>query len=254
MEDRSQVTGHRSQDGEERPLSSWKIKVENYYGPLDLLLHLVKEAEIDVTRVALAQVAQQYIHFIEAMQKLDIDLAGEFLTLASQLLLIKSRSVLPSDEELEEEEEGDTSLELIRRLLEYKIYKDRGQTLGRRAAEQSLKFPRPRMKLPAGEQEEEQLRDMEVWDLVVIWARLSKSITLGASLDILFHAIPIEVFIEKILGAMKDGGSVSFRDLVGDPRDKIQLIGTFLAVLELMKEQKVDAEQTDEGDIRIKLQ
>lgn len=234
--------------------SPYRIKLENYYGPLDLLLHLVKESEIDITRVMLAEVAHQYISFIEEMQKIDIDLAGDFLTVASQLLLIKTRSLLPAEAaDDEEEEEEDTSLELIRRLLEYKIYKDRARALGRRGEEQSRRFGRPRMKI-AGETEEEPMRDMEIWDLVVLWARLSKAISLDTSINILYHSIPIEVFIDRILGSLQTQKAVTFRQIVEDPNDRVKVIGTFLAMLELMKEQRVDAEQSDAGgDITITL-
>ncbi|MHC4606513.1 MAG: segregation and condensation protein A [Planctomycetota bacterium] len=235
-------------------LAPHKIRVENYYGPLDLLLHLVKEAEVDITRVALAQVASQYIAFIEAMKKLDIELAGEFLSVASQLLLIKSRTVLPDGVLEEEEEEEDASLELIRHLLQYKIFKDRARALVHMEAEHSRRFGRPRMKT-AGEPEEERLADMELWDLVVLWGRLSKAIRLDASIDILYETVPIEVFIDRILASLGGGKTASFRRIVGDPEDRGKLVGTFLAMLELMKEQRVDAEQTEDGgDITITLQ
>ena len=103
---------------EEGPLS-YKVRVENYFGPLDLLLHLVKEAEVDVTRVSLAQVAEQYISYITTMQKLDLAVAGDFLVVASHLMLIKTRMIVPPELRLEDglepdEEEGDSSVELIR--------------------------------------------------------------------------------------------------------------------------------------------
>ena len=232
--------------------SPFKINLENYYGPLDLLLHLVKETEVDITRVSLAQVADQYVGFLEAMKSLDVGMAGEFLILASQLLLIKSRAVVPTEETEEEEEEEDASLELIRRLLEYKIYKDRARELAELQRERSLRTGRPRVRIE-DETEEEPPRDFEIWDLVVVFARLVKATHLDARIDILYQDVPVEVFIEKILTALRDRDSVSFRELVGDPNDRGKIVGTLLALLELMKDQQISAEQAEDGgEIRIR--
>ena len=234
-------------------IGDYKIHLENYYGPLDLLLHLVKEAEVDVTQIALAKVARQYVSFIDAMQKLDLDLAGEFLATASQLLLIKARTILPPprDEEEEEEEEEDVSLELIRRLLEYKRYKDRARALEERGRERALRYGRPRI-LVEGESEEEPLRNLELWDLVLLWSKVSKSTRLDVSLSILYHDIPLEVFMERVLTALAQRRTVTFLELLGDHRDRGSIVGTFLAVLQLSKDQRVTIEQEgDRGEIRI---
>lgn len=234
-------------------LKDYKVNLDNYYGPLDLLLHLVKETEIDVTRVSLAQVASQYIAFLEELKKLDLELGGEFIAMASQLLLIKSRTLVPpGTAEEEEEEEQDPSMELIRKLLEYKIYKDRGREMGRLEADRSLRFGRPAMRFENGPAEEP-LKEMQVWDLVVSFARIAKSVRLDSSIDILYRSVPIEVFIEKILAALRGRDAVAFRELLEDPHDRGKTIGTFLAILELMKEQRVRAEQPDGGEIRLRL-
>ncbi len=230
-----------------------KVHLENYYGPLDLLLHLVKEAEVDVTRIALARAADQYIGFLEAMQKLDIDLAGEFLALGSQLLLIKSRTILPPPEgevEGEEEpEEEEVSLDLIRKLLEYKRYKDRALALGQQAQERSLRHSRPHLRLE-GETEEEPLRNLELWDLVLLWSKVSKSTRLEVSISILYHDVPLEVFVERVLAALQEKCSLTFRELVGPSWERGQVVGTFLAVLQLSKDQKVTIDQEGErGEI-----
>src|SRR5688572_23931412 len=136
---------------EEGPLS-YKVRVENYFGPLDLLLHLVKEAEVDITRVSLAQIAEQYVAHITAMKKLDLGVAGEFLVVASQLMLIKTRTLVPpelraEDGDPEVEDDEDASVDLIRKLLEYKRFKDRARALDRLFAERSARFGRPKIRL-----------------------------------------------------------------------------------------------------------
>lgn len=223
-----------------------KVRLENYYGPLDLLLHLVKEAEVDIIEIRLARVADQYIGFLEAMQKLDIDLAGEFLALGSQLLLIKSRTILPPprDEEAdpEEEDEEDVSLDLIRKLLEYKRYKDRAQALAQCGQERALRWGRPRLRIE-GETEEEPLRNLELWDLVLLWSKMAKSTRLDASMSILYHDLPLEVFVDRVMAALAGGRVLRFRELLGPSWERGEVVGTFLAVLQLSKDQKVTVEQ-----------
>lgn len=235
-------------------IGDYKVRLENYYGPLDLLLHLVKETEIDITQIALAKVAKQYVSFIEAMQKLDIDLAGDFLSLGSQLLLIKSRTILPppeTEESEEEEAEEDLSLDLIRKLLDYKRFKDRAQSLGERMRERALRFGRPRI-LVEGETEEEPLRNLELWDLVLLWSKVSKSTRLEVSISILYHDVPLEIFVDRVLAALESRSAVTFEELIGPQRERGQIVGTLLAVLQLSKDQKVRIEQEgDRGEIRI---
>jgi segregation and condensation protein A len=227
---------------EEGPLS-YKVRVENYFGPLDLLLHLVKEAEVDITRVSLAQVADQYVAHITAMKKLDLGVAGEFLVVASQLMLIKTRTLVPPELRAEDgdappEDEEDTSVELIRKLLDYKRFKDRARALDRMFAERSARHGRPRMRLE-GETEQEPLRNMELWDLVLVYSRLLKSTRLDASMTILYGDIPIEQWMETIRRALAERESVAFFDLVGAGRDRSRVVGTFLAVLQLARDGEV---------------
>ncbi|HKS17263.1 MAG TPA: segregation/condensation protein A [Planctomycetota bacterium] len=240
---------------EEGPLS-YKVRVENYFGPLDLLLHLVKEAEVDITRVSLAQVAEQYVAHITAMKKLDLGVAGEFLVVASQLMLIKTRTLVPpelraDDGDLEGEDEEDTSVELIRKLLDYKRFKDRSRALDRMFAERSARHGRPRLRLE-GETEQEPLRNMELWDLVLVYSRLLKSTRLDASMQILYGDIPIEQWMETIRRAIGERGSVAFFDLVGADRDRSRVVGTFLAVLQMARDGELSiAQDADLMDLKL---
>lgn len=229
-----------------------KINVENFYGPLDLLLHLVKESEVDITRVSLTHVAQQYINFIQAMQKLDINVAGEFLVVAAQLMLIKSRTLLPAEEE-EAEEEEDASLDLIRKLLEYRKYKSFANRMGRMAEARTLKFGRPEPDRPE-QPDEEPMRDLELWDLVLSFSRISKQTLLDVPISILYQDVPIEMFIRKIMETLTEKKSARFTELVADRSDRGQVIGTFLAILELVKEQRVTTHQLDRySDITVQI-
>ncbi len=236
-------------------VEGYKVKLENYFGPLDLLLHLVKEAEVDVTRIALADVAGQYVSYISAMQKLDIEMAGEFLSVASQLLLIKSRTLAPPETadtgDEEAEDEGDASLELIKKLLEYKRFKDRARALDRMMDERSRRHERPHLRIE-GETTVEPLRNLELWDLVLMFSRVLKSTRLDVAMSILYRDVPLEVFMEHILTALTTGGSASFFGLIGAERDRVKTVGTFLAMLQLARDGKVLLSQDAElGDIRI---
>jgi len=237
-------------------VAEYKVKLDNYYGPLDLLLHLVKETEVDITAIALARACEQYIGFLSAMERRDIDLSGNFLALASQLLLIKSRTIAPPEltpgaEGEEEEEEGDASLELIKKLLDYKRFKDRARTLDLMMTERAQKFGRPHIKLE-GETEQEPLRNLELWDLVLLYSKALKGTRLDAMMSILYRDVPLEVFIDKILNTLVDRKTTSLRELLGESPDRTSILGTFLALLQLAKIQKVTVEQeTDYGDIRV---
>lgn len=242
-------------------VAEYKVQLDNYYGPLDLLLHLVKETEVDITRITLAKACEQYITFLTQMEKLDIDLSGNFLALASQLLLIKSRAIAPpeikpADGEPgaeEEEDEGDASLELIKKLLDYKRYKDRARALDLMMTERALKFERPRIKLE-GETEVEPLRNLELWDLVLLYSKAIKGIRLEAQLSILYKDIPLEVFIEKILRTLETKTVSGYFELLGENPDRTARMGTFLALLQLAKSQRVRLEQdVDLSDIRVEI-
>jgi len=237
-------------------VSEYKVQLDNYYGPLDLLLHLVKETEVDITAIALARACEQYISFLTAMERRDIDLSGNFLTLASQLLLIKSRTIAPPElnpgaGEEEEEEEGDASLELIRKLLDYKRFKDRARTLDERMAERALKFGRPRIRIE-GETELEPLRNLELWDLVLLYSKALKGTRLDALMSILYRDVPLEIFIDRILNTLTRKKSTSLSELLGESPDRTSILGTFLALLQLAKIQKVSVTQEVAfGDIQV---
>ncbi len=237
-------------------VSDFKLNIGDYYGPLDLLLHLVKETEVDITHINLVPVCEQYIGFLKAMERLNIDLSGDFLALASQLLLIKSRAIAPAPEtgeEEEAEEEEDASLELIKKLLEYKRFKDRVGALEMKALDRSRRFARPRQRQETGPAEPEPLRNLELWDLVLMYSRMAKATRLDVAISLLYNDVPMEIFIEKILKALAEKQDAAFSELVGDRKDRTQVIGTFLAILELAKEQRVRVvQETDGGDIRIR--
>lgn len=229
----------------------YKVKLETYYGPLDLLLHLIKEEELDILNIPIARVAEQYVKYLEMMEKLDINVAGEFLVMATMLMEMKSRTLAPRTIEVEEEDEGDPRLELVQQLLQYKRYKDLAREFSRRADGMERLFARPRMKSEAPEEEEVELA---VFDLAAAWARLSKATRLDVSTNILYDDTPIEAVIESMMEALKQKGSIRFNELVTDRKNPYKTVTHFLATLELAKQSKVTLEQTEDfKDIKIEL-
>ncbi|NUN47531.1 MAG: segregation/condensation protein A [Candidatus Brocadiae bacterium] len=229
----------------------YKVKLETYYGPLDLLLHLIRESELDILNIPVARVAEQYVRHLEMMEKLDINVAGEFLVMATTLMEMKSRTLAPRTVEEEEEEGDDPRLELIQQLLQYKRYKDLGREFGRRAEERERLFARPRLRVEAPVEEEVELSS---FDLAAAWARISKVQRIDGIEKILYDDTPIEAVIASMYEALKARGEMTFSELVGDRKNPYRVVAGFLASLELAKQQKVTLEQTEDfRDIRISL-
>jgi segregation and condensation protein A len=235
----------------------YKISLENYYGPLDLLLHLVREQEIDIEKVSLARVAEQYCRYLDMMKSLDINLAGEFLVMAATLMAIKARALVPEPAP-EEAEEEDPSLELIRKLIEYRKFKERARLLGLRAEERARRFargvPREEAPPPIGGEGEAQAaapgapppKDLDLWPLVTSFAALTRQLRLDVPMSILYADVPIERFMEMVLERLRKAGRMAFAELAGTA-DKMKVVGTFLAVLYLAKEQRVTLEEEGGG-------
>jgi len=259
---------------------NYKIQLENFYGPLDLLLHLVRESELDPLRIPIAKVTDQYLTYLEMMHKLDINLAGEFLVMASTLMEIKSRTLVPiyADEE-EADEEADPKFELIRRLLEYKRYKDLSVKLRTLMEFQSKTFTRPDYRDTPIEQPADGVTDnesskeedpsafgetspnafggqveLDMWQLVKAFAKLSKEIVLDTPTFILYDDIPIEKVIEGILQELEKKGELSFRSMLALNPDKMNLVRNFLATLELARRKSIEViQENDFEDIKIRI-
>lgn len=228
---------------------AYKIRLENYYGPLDLLLHLVQAHEVDVLQIPIATIADQYVQFIEALQQHDLEMSGDFVALASHLVLLKSRAVVPPEAgEVDEEVEEDEAplLELIKKLLEFRKIKDLSGRVAELMDARRVRWGRPRIKIDAPEPEGP--GQVELWDLVVAYAQLVERTTLRPSMEILYTELPVQEFIERILMLITSGGEVRFSELIREARDdRGAVIGSFLALLELMKQQQISAVQADGG-------
>jgi len=218
------------------PSMNCEIRIENFEGPLDLLLHLIKKNEMDIYNIPIAEITAQYLVYLDAMKSMNLDVAGEFLLMAATLLHIKSRLLLPQDQEDEpEEEEEDPRAELVRRLLEYQKYKEAAATLdgmpmlGRDIFARS--FPAPELEEP----EEAGFEAVGLYDLIEAF----RSILREAPAET-FHEVDIERLsvtdkVNAILTRLSGSESLSFRELFTDRPDRHEVVVTFLATLELVR-------------------
>ncbi len=232
---------------------SYQIKLEIFEGPMDLLLHLIKKHELDIYSIPIALITQQYLQYIEIMKSLDMEIAGEFLVMASTLTHIKSKMLLPPPENAEGEEDGvDPRAELIRRLLEYKSFKEAAASLENKEETWSQVFTRQTETAPELPAEEEPLLfDFHLFDLLSALKEVMARVP-EAGFEITAEAVSITEKISQILARLEAVDSLLFADLFEGNTSRAQVIGTFLALLELIKTRIVKAVQIEEfGAIRI---
>jgi methionyl-tRNA formyltransferase len=229
-----------------------RVRLDAFQGPLDLLLHLVQEAEIDIHDIPVAVIADQFVkHLEQGLSTLDVDKAGEFLVMASHLLVMKSRSLLPRDAPIDEDE-LDPRLDLVKQLIAYKRFKDAAGLLDASARENEGRFP-ARTAAADGEEHEEAI-EVDLYALVAAFRKLLKETGDEETVAVARERLPITHFVgvifEKLLAS---GGEMSFTALVGGRPDRAYLIGAFLALLELIKLRKVRILQEGFGEISIRV-
>lgn len=225
----------------------FSIQLKDYQGPLDLLVYLVRKHELDVVDIPLARVIDQYLEFIAVLEQIDVDAVGDFLDMASTLIEIKSRMVLPGEETVEEELE-DPRRELVRRLLEFKQYRDAASMLEERSRQWRERFPRMTIDAPprAIEPHEQPIHEVELWDLVSAFGRvLKEKLATTGPTHIRYDDTPIHVFMQRIDARLRSEGRVAFVSFFDAAVHKSTLIGMFLAVLQLMRYQHARAIQPE---------
>jgi len=233
---------------EELELLNYRVELDVFAGPLDLLLYLVQRDEIDILDIPIAHITQQYLEHLEVLETIDMALAGEFLVMASTLMEIKSRMLLPQQEP-EEQSEEDPRRELVRQLLEYRKYREAAQTLQQLGEEAALIYtraPQRQTDHPSDAESECLFQGVQVWDLVAAFGRLLRdTATMAAASRVVYDETPIHVHMEQILQRLAQQGPVAFSDLFEGAVDRSRLVGVFLALLELVKAGKVRAEQNE---------
>ena len=235
-------------------MSDYKVKFEVFEGPLDLLLYLIKKEEVDIYEVNLTSLATQFIEYIELMRMLDLDIAGEFLVMASTLMYIKSRELLPVDQQVTaegEDETDDPRWELIRQLVEYKKFKDAAAQLQAMELRQENVYPR----LPAKPEFEPELvrPNVSIFDLINAVNAVLKRIHQREDLrDIFEDKWSVSEKIEFLLKLINEQSPIKFSALFASAASRSEVVVTFLALLELIRLRQIVASQAEHfGEIHI---
>jgi segregation and condensation protein A len=231
--------------------ADYRVELDAFRGPLDLLLYLVKREEVDVRDIPVARIAEQFKQHLEVIQLIDVERAGDFLVTAATLMEIKSRLLLPRAEGAAEAEE-DPRRQLVQQLLQYKRVKDAAAALEERAERHGLRLPR-QAAAPAGPAEQ-RLPPAELWDLVSAFGRLMRETLSQQTHDVVVDFTPLHVHMGAILALLAQSPRLPFSAVFTPPRTRSRLVGLFLAVLELTKEGRIIPEQAGPfGDIWLTL-
>ena len=221
-------------------MAEYKVQFEVFEGPLDLLLYLIKKEEVDIYEVNLTKLATQFIEYIDLMRQFDLEIAGEFLVMASTLMYIKSRELLPVDQQVaaEGEEEGeDPRWELIRQLVEYKKFKDAAAQLQTLEERQENIFPRLPAKLEFESAALPPKPEVGIFDLLnavnAVLKRFGQRV--GAGRDIFEDRWTVGEKIEFILKTIAERGCMKFSELFETAASRSEVVCTFLALLELIR-------------------
>lgn len=232
-------------------LSSYPIQLSNFEGPLDLLLQLIEDQELDVTEIALNAVTEQYLAHMRAMEELDLEVAAEFIVVAARLLDLKARTLLPPErrDANQDSDEEDPAEELIHRLLAYQKFREVAEHLRQREGEEALRFPRTPEELEVLESEAE-LEGVTMADLIALVDEVVRAAdargTEAEIREIDRDGITVADRIRAVLWQLRRGrGAITFKSIFSGQATRLEVVVTFLAVLQLLGQRKVRAVQHD---------
>ncbi len=243
-------TGHEAESMQTR--EPCLVKVQLFEGPLDLLLHLIKKNEVDIYDIPIAVITEQYIQYLEFMKDLDLQVVGEYLVIAAELSLIKSRMLLPKP--VIEEDETDPRAELVRRLIEYQKYKDAASDLIERPILGRDVFKRDFDGSEAVAEEEVELVPVTLWALIETFREFYNRRSHLWTEEIVYRveSITIEEKIHEIMTRLRQRHTLKFTEFLDDCSSKFDLVLTFLAILELARSENIRiTQEAHAGDIII---
>lgn len=232
---------------------TYKVKLEIFEGPLDLLLYLIKKDEINIHDIPIAKITDQYLQYLDLMRMLDLNIAGEFLVMSATLMHIKSRMLLPPEETEALEEEEDPRAELVKKLLEYKKFKEAAGRLQDMEARQKEVFSRPGTKEIIEDSSEDNLYfEANIFDLLTAFSKVLKEVPKEAFYEVIKDEVTVSEKIHEIFHLLVKRPVIYFLDLFHRAKSKMQIITTFLALLELIRMREVLVRQDKVfGDIKI---
>jgi len=225
---------------------TYKVKLEVFEGPLDLLLYLIRKNEIDVYDIPIANITEQYLEYIELMRMLDLNVAGEFLVMAATLIHIKSKMLLPPEEkEILPEEEEDPREELVRRLLEYKKFKEAANVLQDLEGQRKNMFTRNAVfELDSGEK----FFEASLFDLITALTKALKDVPKEVFQEIIKDEFTVEQKVHDLLHMLVEKPVICLTELFKKAKNKLEIITTFLAVLELIRLKEIVVAQKKSFD------
>ena len=244
----------------------YRVELDNYNGPMDLLLFLIKRDELDIYDIPIARITESYMSYVHLLKEmtqqgaLDINIAGEFLVMAASLMEIKSAMLLPRNptptaaggERSAAEELSDPRYELVQKLLEYKRFKDSAMMLERAQASHSQRFPRfPAMaEQPASDEEPPlDMEEVQIWDLLEAFNRLMREVGIRTRMhEVFYDDTPLDMHAAAIEERLKHEPRLSLRQLILGRKNKSEMIGVFLAILELVREKRILVHQNESHD------
>ena len=248
------LTNHERRTTNDETMS-YKVKLQIFEGPLDLLLFLIKKEKVDISDIPISKVTKQYLEYLELMKLLDLDIAGEFLVMAATLMHIKSKMLLPQEENAEEqEEESDPRDELVRRLLEYKKYKEAaGELLDMHAESKNIFFRKG-----AGEREKiltndgEEYFEASLFDLIGSFRKVLSRVSKETFHAVINGGFTVSDKIHEIYHMLAQEPKIYFSKLFQKAGSRDEVIALFLAILELIKMRDIFVAQKDAfGEIEV---
>lgn len=230
----------------------YKINLELFEGPLDLLLHLIKKNDLEIADIPISLVLDQYLDYLDLMKELDIDVAGDFILLASELAHIKSKMLLFEKKD-EDEEELDPRADLMARLLEYQKYKRAAEFLSKRPLLNFDTFKRLPEKIEKELVQEEESIEIDPFQLLQVFGKILERAPKEASHEVEAERVSITEKIYEVVALLKEKESILFEELFEEQNTRPQLVISFLAILEMAKLKMVQIYQSDErGQIRVR--
>ncbi|HMO05144.1 MAG TPA: segregation/condensation protein A [Kiritimatiellia bacterium] len=228
----------------------YKVELDVFEGPLDLLLYLIKQDEVDIYDIPIERITNQYMQYLDVMKMLDLNIAGEFIVMAATLMMIKSRMLLPVEERPEMEDEEDPRWDLVRQLVEYKKFKDAANHLGDLEARQENMFARSGEGIQLGPEPDIALEDVSIFDLISAFNEALRKAPREELKEIFAEKFTVAEKIDVIVGIMRSKGRASLSRLLAGMTHRYEMVCTFLAILELIRLKQIRARQSDHfGDI-----
>lgn len=226
-------------------LRNYPVRLENFEGPLDLLLHLIKKHEVNIYDIPIALITKQYLDYLELMREMDLEIAGEFLVMAATLIHVKSRLLLPRPSPEQEDPDEDPREVLVQRLLEHQRYKAAAELLHERETVRSAQWMRPDESVApiAGEEYEPEL-EVDLFSLLTAFKAVLDRAKARPEVVVPAEQISLETRIDQLLLRLSESEACGFEDLFDDVATRADLIVTFLALLEMIRLKLVRVAQT----------